>query len=125
MSRATQTLRSFACAVTVGATLAATAGCGVEMGAAYPGGYDYAEYPPDAYLATTEPVYFEGRASYWYGGRWYYRSGRGWNHYEREPPALYQRRMQAAPVRRTYEPYRGRPAGRPSGAPRGRSGEHR
>ena len=88
----------------------------------YPAGY-YDDYPPDAYIATTEPVYFEGRAAYWYGGRWYYRDGGRWGHYDREPPALYQRRMQAPPVRRTYEePWRGRPPGRSNEHPAGRSG---
>jgi hypothetical protein len=122
MSRASQTrmLRSIVCA----ATLVATAGCGLGVGVEYPAGY-YGDYPSDAYFATTEPVYFEGHAAYWYGGRWYYRDGGRWNHYDREPPALYQRRVQAGPLRRTYEPYRGRPVGHSWGVPRGRSGEHR
>jgi len=102
-------LRRLACLVGMGAALATTAGCGLEVGATYPGdGYD--DYPPDGYIATTEPVYFEGRPAYWYGNRWYYREGGRWNHYNREPPALYQRRMQGPPVRRTYEPSRARPA---------------
>jgi hypothetical protein len=114
MSRVSRT-RMFlrlACAVGMGATLAVTAGCGLEVGATYPGiGYD--DYPPDGYIATTEPVYFEGRATYWYGDRWYYRDGARWNHYDREPPGLYQRRMQAPPMRHTYEPSRGRPRAAP------------
>jgi hypothetical protein len=92
-------------------------GCGVEVGAGYPDN-DYGGYPPDAYIATTEPVYYGGFATYWYGGRWNYRDGSGrWNHYDREPAPLSQRRMQGAPVRRTYEPSRARPAsqGRGSG----------
>jgi hypothetical protein len=36
-----------ACAVALGATLVALAGCGLEVGAAYPAGY-YDDYPPDA-----------------------------------------------------------------------------
>jgi hypothetical protein len=101
----------------------ASSGCGMEVGADYPDGA-YGDYPPDAYIATTEPFYYDGYASYWYGGRWYYRGGGGrWNHYDREPAALAQRRMQGAAVRRrNYEPSGGRPAGRPS---RGRSGGHR
>jgi hypothetical protein len=112
-------LRRLVYAVGIGATFVASAGCGLEVGATYPGiGYD--DYPPDGYIATTEPVYFDGRPTYWYGGRWNYREGGRWSHYDREPPGLYQRRMQGPPVRRTYEPSRGRPAaahfgGRPGG----------
>jgi hypothetical protein len=91
--------------------IVATTAC--EVGVGYSNGYD-SDYPPDAYIGTTEPIYFEGRANYWYGGHWYYRNGGGWNHYDREPPALYQRRSQAAPVRRNFEPSRGRPAAAPA-----------
>jgi hypothetical protein len=104
----TRTLQRTACAVVLGAILVATTACGVRVGPAYSVGY-YDDYPPDTYIATTEPVYFEGRATYWYGNRWYYRDGSRWGRYDREPPVLYQRRMQAPPVRRTYEPSRGRP----------------
>ena len=109
----TRMLRRFACAVGLSAMLAATPGCIPFIG------YDD-DYPPDAYIATTAPVYFEGRPMYWYGNRWSYREGGRWNHYDREPAGLYQRRMQGPPVRRTYEPPRGRPAaghfgGRPGG----------
>jgi hypothetical protein len=84
--------------------LGATAlGCGVGVEADYPAGY-YADYPPDDYIATTEPVYYDGYPAYWYGGFWYYRGPGGrWNHYDREPSALYDRRMRAAPGRRVYE----------------------
>ena len=98
----------------------ATTGCGVEVGA-YPGVVTYSagvyDYPSDAYIATTEPFYYEGHASYWYGGRWYYRDGNHWGHYDREPAALQQHRMQAPPARHQYEPSGARPG--PSG---GRSG---
>jgi len=96
-------IRTIACAYAL-----ATAGCAMEMGAGVTSysGVGYSDYPPDAFVATAEPVYYEGHATYWYGGRWYYRDGRGWNHYESEPPALYQRRAQAAPARRNYEPAR-------------------
>jgi hypothetical protein len=108
----TRLLRRFACAVGLSATLAASPGCIPVIG--------YDDYPPDAYIATTAPVYFEGRPMYWYGNRWSYREGGHWNHYDREPAGLYQRRMQGPPVRRAYEPPRGRPAaghfgGRPGG----------
>ena len=100
--------------------IVSTSACEVGVGPAYATGA-YEEYPPDAYIATTEPVYYEGRPSYYYGNRWYYRDGGRWNHYEHEPPMLYQRRSQAPPMRRRYEAPRGRPQGRPEG----RGGERR
>ncbi len=115
-------LAKFALAAGLGTLLGAISACGVEVGPAYPGPYD--DYPPNAYFATAEPVYFEGHASYWYGGRWYYRDGARWRHYDREPAGLYEHRARGGPPRRTYEPSRGRP-GRPAAAPRGRGGEHR
>ena len=123
----TSTLRGVVFIVAVSASGIATAGCGgVEMDADYPGGYDgaYGDYPPDAYIATTEPVYFGGYASYWYGGRWYYQNGGRWNHYDREPAGLYQRRMQGLSRRRTYESG-GHYGGHASGRGGGRSGGHR
>jgi hypothetical protein len=104
--------RRLACAVGMSTTLVATAGCGLEVGVVYPG-MGYGDYPPDEYIATTEPMYFDGRATYWYGGRWYYRDGGRWNHYDREPRGLYQRRMEGPPVRRTYEARGGRPGAPP------------
>jgi hypothetical protein len=102
-------LRTLARCFAVGAALVMTTGCGVEVGASYPG-IDVG-FPPDAIVATTEPVYFDGHASYLYGGRWYYRDGNRWSHYDHEPPALAQRRVQAPPRQRTYEPRRvARPA---------------
>lgn len=101
--------------VILAATAGGAAGCTVGYGAGYSG--DYYDYPPDAYIATTEPVYFEGRATYYYGGRWYYRQGPRWYHYDREPPALYQRRMQGPPVRRSFERYSARPGPRAPGRP--------
>ena len=61
-------------------------------------------YPPSAYIATTPPVYYQGRASYWYGNRWYYRDGRGWGAYDREPAYL---RGRHAPARQFYGRDRG------------------
>jgi hypothetical protein len=49
-------------------------------------------YPPAWYVATTRPVYFEGRPAYWWGDRWYYREGRQWRHYREEPSYLRERR---------------------------------
>jgi hypothetical protein len=104
MSRAART-RSFlhlVCAVAIAGTSVVTQGCGFEAGADYPGGY-YGDYPPDWFIATTEPEYFDGRAAYWYGGRWFYRDGGRWGHYDREPHGLYQRRMMGAQRRHMYE----------------------
>lgn len=92
-------LRALACVLAIGAAVSGAA-CAVEAGPAYPA-YD-GDYPPDTFIATTEPVYFEGHASYWYGGRWYYRVGGRWNHYDHEPAGLAARRGQAAPARYSY-----------------------
>ncbi len=70
-------------------------------------------YPSDAYIATGQPVYYEGHASYWYNGHWAYRDGGRWNYYRSEPAYLAQRRGGIAPpARRVYE--------RPAAAPRRR-----
>ncbi len=104
-------LQKFAAVAFLAALVAGPSACDAGVGvSAYPAGY-YGDYPPDGYVATTEPVYFEGRASYWYGNRWYYRDGGRWGHYDREPAGLYQRRSQGAFVRRSYEPARGRAVG--------------
>jgi hypothetical protein len=85
--------------------VAATAGCYGEVSADYPYGYGPDYYPSAAYIATTPPIYFEGRPSYYYGNRWYYRDGGRWNYYRSEPRGLSVRRYQgggrAAP--RRYE----------------------
>ena len=110
-----------ACAFALGAMVAATSGCEDEVRADYPAGY-YGDYPPDAYIATTEPVYYEGNAAYWYGGFWYYRDGSGrWNHYGTEPPGLYQRRIgvSVGGGRRNYEVRGGRGGGGRGGGGRG------
>jgi hypothetical protein len=49
--------------------------------------------PPDAYIATTQPEYYEGRPVYFYNGNWYYRDERGaWSYYRNEPAYLRDRR---------------------------------
>jgi hypothetical protein len=59
--------------------------------------------PPAEYVATAEPVYYEGHAAYWYGGHWFWRDEHGgWGHYDREPPFLADRRAHFAP-RRSWE----------------------
>jgi len=60
-------------------------------------------YPSDAYIATGQPVYYEGHASYWYNGHWAYRDGGRWNYYRSEPGYLAQRRGGIAAPRRVYE----------------------
>jgi hypothetical protein len=60
--------------------------------------------PPPEYVATSEPVYYEGHATYWYNGHWLWRDEHGnWNHYDREPPALAERRAHVPPARRSWE----------------------
>jgi len=44
-------------------------------------------YPGDAYIATAQPVYYNGSAHYWYRDRWYYRDGRSWAWYHGGEPA--------------------------------------
>ena len=61
-----------------------TAGCYAD---GYGGG-DPAYYPSDAYMATEDPVYYDGQANYYYNGLWYYRNGGNWNYYHSEPGYL-------------------------------------
>jgi hypothetical protein len=49
--------------------------------------------PPPEYIATVEPVYYEGHPAYYYGNRWYYRDGARWGHYNDEPAFLRDRRF--------------------------------
>ncbi len=100
-------------AALVCAAAAVTSGCEVS---AYPDNYyGDGDYPPADFVATTEPVYFEGHAAYWYHNGWYYRDGGRWGHYDHEPAGLAARRGQfGAGARRNY----GRPSMR--GGARGR-----
>lgn len=60
--------------------------------------------PPPEYIATTDPVYYEGHAAYWYGNHWYWRDEHGaWNHYDNEPASLADRRMHGPPDRHDFE----------------------
>jgi hypothetical protein len=128
-------LRALAGVLTLGALATTSAGCamGVTDADYPPGDYPpgeypagaYDNYPPDAFIATAEPVYFDGHASYWYGNRWYYRDGGRWTHYDREPAGLNQRRTAAPIVRRSYEPYRGHAVAHPSVHGGGRGHGHR
>ncbi len=71
--------------------------------------------PPPAFVATAVPVYYEGRPTYFYQGRWYYRDGRGWRHFRDEPAYLYNYRVRAPPPRVYYGPPRGGPGPRGPG----------
>lgn len=62
-------------------------------------------YPSAAFRATTRPVYYENRASYFYQGRWYYRDGGSWRVYRDEPRFLRESRVQRVPVRKHYKHY--------------------
>ena len=84
-------------------TVAAAAGCYAEPaygpGPAYgdgtyapgDGAYDPGDTgdPSAAYVATTNPVYYGGRANYWYGNAWRYHANGRWNTYGREPAGLH------------------------------------
>jgi hypothetical protein len=55
-------------------------------------------YPDDAYIASAEPVYYNGVAHYWYRDRWYYRTGGQWAWYrEGEPRWLHEYRYRVWP----------------------------
>jgi hypothetical protein len=49
-------------------------------------------YPSHAYVASYEPIYYNGYAHYLYNDRWYYRDHGSWRGYEHEPAALRGRR---------------------------------
>jgi hypothetical protein len=61
-------------------------------------------YPPDEFVATTAPVYFEGRPAYWWRGRWYYRDHASWGYYHDEPRYLHDWRggHREGPARQFY-----------------------
>ena len=65
------------------------------------------EIVPPEFVVTTRPVYHDGRATYWYHNRWYYRDGRNWSYYHEEPERLREHRRRHEPVFQYY----GRPHG--------------
>jgi hypothetical protein len=100
-------------AMLFGITAAASWGC--EVGA-YPDNYYGDDYPSADFVATAEPVYYGGHASYWYHNHWVYQQGGRWGGYAHEPPALAQHRAQyGAGARVNY----GRPSTRGGGGERG------
>jgi hypothetical protein len=78
-------LKAAALGVMVWGATAAT-GCSAEVTA------EPAYYPPPGFVATANPVYYEGRPAYYYNSRWYFRSGGGWGYYRSEPGYLYRNR---------------------------------
>ncbi len=59
---------------------------------------------PPAVIATTTPVYYEGRPAYWYNSRWYYRDAhRRWAYYRDEPRYLHEHRLRYPPHPRYYD----------------------
>src|ERR1700691_2610576 len=74
--------------------VASLSGCAEEVAVAPPPQPAVAVgiYPPDAYIATAAPVYYNGVPSYYYGGRWYYRNAGAWAYYGAEPAYLASRR---------------------------------
>ena len=48
--------------------------------------------PPVTYVASYEPVYYNGFAHYFYHNRWWYRDHGAWRGYDREPVFLHDRR---------------------------------
>ncbi len=53
------------------------------------------EFPSADYLATVDPVYYEGHAAYWWNNQWRWRDGQGWHFYAQEPGYLYNQRSHA------------------------------
>jgi len=42
----------------------------------------------ETYVASYEPIYYNGFAHYLYHGHWYYRDHGGWHGYDHEPAVL-------------------------------------
>jgi hypothetical protein len=83
MNRIVTALVKLAPAAVVSLVVLGTSGCAAEVYG------DAAYYPDDSFVATADPVYFDGQANYYYGDRWYYRgSGGRWSSYGSEPSYL-------------------------------------
>ena len=48
--------------------------------------------PPDAYVASYAPIYYNGFAHYWWHTHWYYRDHGAWHWWTTEPVFLHQHR---------------------------------
>jgi hypothetical protein len=49
-------------------------------------------YPTREYIASYQPIYYNGYAHYYYNNHWYYRDAVGWHGYATEPAVLVARR---------------------------------
>jgi len=61
---------------------------GALLAVVAPSATAHAQYapPPPGYVASYEPVYYNGYAHYYYGNHWYYRDHAGaWQYYNHEP----------------------------------------
>jgi hypothetical protein len=90
MNRSLVTMLTGAVVVSCLAAAPARAGLNVQI------------FPPALFRATTTPVYYQGHPSYWYGSRWHYRDGRGWQSYNEEPRYLRDYRAQHETQRHYY-----------------------
>jgi hypothetical protein len=90
MNRSLVTMLTGAVVVSCLAAAPARAGLNVQI------------FPPALFRATTTPVYYQGHPSYWYGSRWHYRDGRGWQSYNEEPRYLRDYRTQHETQRHYY-----------------------
>jgi hypothetical protein len=82
MHRIVTTLLKLATAGSLALSVLGTAGCYDDLDG------DPAYYPSDGTVALDDPVYYDGQATYFFGGRWYYRNGGRWNYYHSEPGYL-------------------------------------
>jgi hypothetical protein len=76
MNRSFVTMLAGVAVVSCLAAVPASAGVSIRVGL------------PDAYIATTRPVYYEDHPTYRYRNRWHYRDHRGWHTYRTEPRYL-------------------------------------
>ncbi len=86
------------CVGVVALAVSASTACdlsGEGVGVADPSDKPYVaddDYPPEAFVATLEPEYYDGRSVYWWHGGWRYRDHGQWATYWAEPAALRQAR---------------------------------
>lgn len=86
-------------------TLATDAQAQVVVNAGVDVDADVVVAPPDAYIATVQPEYYDGVPVYYYNNYWYYRDRWGrWGYYRNEPEYLRGRRAYWAG--RGYDHYR-------------------
>jgi hypothetical protein len=50
------------------------------------------EGPPTSYVASYEPIYYNGWAHYWWHDHWYYRDHGAWHWWDKEPGFLHDHR---------------------------------